>query len=150
MFGRAKWEKAEATIIASEFGLGTSLYTWFVADVKTPDGQIFRTKLKRPRASMNFWEPYPGAVVGVEYDPKSRQARFDTSDPRNDGTQVLRAQRSQAQDLLSQGPGPGPGSSPVPGPKEPTDDEELKILMDMMEEEEAKRNPPSPGPSSPA
>jgi hypothetical protein len=148
MFGRAKWEKAEATIIASEFGLGTSLYTWFVADVKTPDGQTFRTKLKRPRASMNFWEPYPGAVVGVEYDPKSRQARFDTSDPRNDGTQVLRAQRNQAKDLLSQGP--DPGSSPVPESKEPTDDEELKILMDMMAEEEAKRNSPSPDPSSPA
>ena len=76
MFGRTKWEKAEATIIASEFGRGSSVYTWFVADVKTADGQTFRTKLKRPAGGVNFWQPYPGAVVGVEYDPKSQEARF--------------------------------------------------------------------------
>jgi hypothetical protein len=53
----------------------------YVVDVQPADGPLFRAKVSSPRILGDFRPPTPGAVVGVEYDPKSHEVRFDKDDP---------------------------------------------------------------------
>ena len=85
MFGKKKWESAEATIVlvnikrVSSDGL-TPTRQW-AADVKKTDGTVFRAQIDEPRWVSDFWPPDAGAVVKVEVSP-TNDVRFDVkNDP---------------------------------------------------------------------
>jgi hypothetical protein len=85
MFGKKKWEPAVATIVlvnikrVSSDGL-TPTREW-AADVKKPDGTVFRARIDEPRWVTDFWPPDAGAVVKVEVSP-TNDVRFDVkNDP---------------------------------------------------------------------
>ena len=78
MFGKKKWESAEATIVlvnikrVSSDGL-TPTRQW-AADVKKTDGAVFRAQIDEPRWVTDFWPPDAGAVVKVEVSPHQRRS----------------------------------------------------------------------------
>ena len=109
MFGR-KWEKAQALIVearAQRGGRDTFVHE-FIADVTTASGETFRTKLEDPLFSPDFLEPDVRDVVGVEFDPKSRKVRFDTSDPQLSIRAHKRAERERFDRNLRQPAGTVP------------------------------------------
>ena len=68
MFGK-HFEAAEATVVFIQMlshGLPKSLYE-LILDVRTQDGQMFRTSIKEHFAP--FLDPSVGDVVQVQYDP---------------------------------------------------------------------------------
>ncbi len=84
MFGK-KWIAARGTIIAKQIvksdTQGRAISSDFVVDVQPPNGELFRAKVSSPRITTDFKPPTAGAEVGVEYDPKSHEVRFDKDDP---------------------------------------------------------------------
>ncbi len=97
VFGRGKWEKAEAVIIASALTPGRALTREYVADVTTADGHTFRVKMEDPLklaklsgSPGKFSQPVGDHEVrGVEFNRESGNARFDMSDPRNTLTGIV-------------------------------------------------------------
>jgi hypothetical protein len=88
MFGR-NWESADATIVATKVAVETQAgyqdRLEYVADVNPANGPAFRATLQEPRLIKGkgaFEQPPVGAVVGVLFDPKTKKAKFDTTDPR--------------------------------------------------------------------
>jgi hypothetical protein len=76
MFGK-HFEAAEATVVFIEMrshGLPKSLYE-LILDVRTQDGQMFRTSIKEH--FVPFLDPSVGDVVKVQYDPKSKVVKVD-------------------------------------------------------------------------
>lgn len=84
MFG-SRWDKAEATIVASlptYTGDGTTVSYEYVADVRPASGDpAFRATLKEPRILIDFWRPNIGDVVSVLVKSTDK-VKFDKDDPR--------------------------------------------------------------------
>lgn len=85
VFGK-NWLPAEATILqvhtTKTTGDGMVSIHEFAADVRTPEGEVFRARIGEPKFAMDFFPPSAGMVVRVEYEAKSRAVRFDKDDPR--------------------------------------------------------------------
>src|SRR5450631_4426695 len=86
MFGR-NGESAEGTIVATQVAVQTQAgyedRLEYVTDVHPATGSAFRVTLQEPKfIKGGFAQPAVGQVVGVLFDPKSKNAKFDTSDPR--------------------------------------------------------------------
>ncbi len=88
MFGR-NWQSADATIVATKVAVQTQAgyedRLEYVADVNPAGAPPFRVTLQEPRfikGNGAFVQPPVGAVVGVLFDPKSKKAKFDTTDQR--------------------------------------------------------------------
>jgi len=89
MFGRG-WEPAQATILAVKFNAGptgshsSGIRAEFVADVQPESGTpAFRATFKQPFNKANFHRPDVGQFVQVKFDAKSKEVKFDLSDPAN-------------------------------------------------------------------
>jgi hypothetical protein len=84
MFG-SRWDKAEATILASMpkyGGDGTSPTYEFVAEVRPDSGApAFRATIKDPMIALDFWRPSVGDVVSVLVKSNGK-VKFDKDDPR--------------------------------------------------------------------
>jgi hypothetical protein len=114
LFGK-KWEKAQALIVEARTQRGGGRDTFvheFVADVTTASGETFRTTLEDPLFSPDFLEPEVRDVVGVEFDPKSRTVRFDTSDPKLSIRAHRHAERERFDQALRQ-PSGTEGPTPI-------------------------------------
>src|ERR1700680_4471398 len=86
MVGR-HWESAEATIVATQVAVITAAgyknRLEYAVDVHPASGPVVRVTLREPKfIKGGFSQPAVGDVVGVLFDPKSKDAKFDTSDPR--------------------------------------------------------------------
>jgi hypothetical protein len=87
MFGH-DWQRAEATILQREplkrstSGDGLSNDYKYVVDVRPADGAAFRTTVKAPLPSINFWPPSIGDSVSILFDASSHKATFDGDDHR--------------------------------------------------------------------
>src|SRR5260370_15622080 len=86
MVGR-HWESAEAKIMATEVAVQTAAgyvnRLEYAVDVQPANGPSVRVTLREPKfIKGGFSQPQIGDVVGVLYDAKSGEAKFDTSDPR--------------------------------------------------------------------
>jgi hypothetical protein len=117
MFGR-DWESAEATIVATQVAVQTRAgyedRLEYVVDVHLATGSAFRVTLQEPKfikGEGGFSQPAVGAVVGVLFDPKSKKAKFDTSDPRLLGG----AQRQADQAAFEAAASASPGTPAAPG-----------------------------------
>jgi hypothetical protein len=76
MFGK-HFEAAEATVVFIEMrshGLPKSLYE-LILDVRTQDGQTFRTSIKEH--FVPFLDPSVGDVVKVQYDPMQKYLAYN-------------------------------------------------------------------------
>ena len=113
MFGK-HWKPARATIVASRIasttGDGMVSITEFVVDVRTPEGEMFRAKLEEPRIATNFKPPTVGVEIAIEYDPKSRDVRFDKDDPTISWKAYRKGRKDSFEETLAQPPVPRPGS----------------------------------------
>jgi hypothetical protein len=141
------WVKAQGLVVASREigskGLGTWREEW-VMEVHTPDGQVFRSPIKWPMVEHNDFSFIPvsvGDTVGIEYDPKNHNLRWDKSERK---TNLLaktpaseKAQRDQGfNDALA-------GRIPsAPDPSLAGFDPELNELADLQ------TLTPAPGPSA--
>ena len=132
MFGR-KWEKAQALIIearAARHGGGRDSFVHgFIADVTTASGETFRAELEDPLFSPDFLEPDVRDTVGVEFDPKSRKVRFDTSDPKLSIRAHRHAERERFDQALRQ-----PAGTPAGEPGEPTPIQQLTMRHARIDE----------------
>jgi Short C-terminal domain len=95
MFGKKNLEAGEATIVEDHIkhhsggaGMG-NLHEW-VADVRAPGREAFRTVIATPNLATDFRHPSQGDIVSVFIDPKDNEVTFDKSDPRLS----LKAERS--------------------------------------------------------
>jgi hypothetical protein len=83
-----KWTKVDGTIIdkretwRSNDGLAYS--EEYVVEVRPANRPPFRVKVQEPAIAINFAKPAVGAQVGVEWEEKTGEVRFDKSDPRTD------------------------------------------------------------------
>jgi len=79
-----QWVKAEGLVVASrEIGskvLGTWRKEW-VVEVRTPEGEVFRSAIRWPFSDRGFWPVSDGETIKVEYNPKNHALRWDKSDP---------------------------------------------------------------------
>jgi hypothetical protein len=82
------WVKAQGLVVASREigskGLGTWREEW-VVEVHAPDGEVFRSPIKWPMVEHDDFSFIPcsvGDTVGIEYDPKNHNLRWDKSDRR--------------------------------------------------------------------
>ena len=109
MFGK-HFEAAEATVVFIEMrshGLPKSLYE-LILDVRTQDGQMFRTSIKEH--FVPFLDPSVGDVVKVQYDPKSKVVKVDIKgDSRYDQHAKDRARKAEHDALLT-----APAGTPLP------------------------------------
>src|SRR6478752_3928969 len=114
MFGK-HWQPARATIVASRIasttGDGMVSITEFVVDVRTPEGEMFRAKLEEPRIATNFKPPTVGVEIAIEYDPKSRDVRFDKDDPTISWKAYRKGRKDSFEETLAQPPGSPTGSA---------------------------------------
>jgi hypothetical protein len=109
MVGR-HWESAEATIVATKVAVITAAgyvnRLEYAVDVHPANGPVFRATLREPKfIKGGFHQPAVGAVVGVLFDPKSQEAKFDTSDPRIKITTQEEAARAAYEAATSAPPG---------------------------------------------
>jgi hypothetical protein len=82
MFGKT-WRKATGTVVAKTIDGSTNqgIDHKFVVEIQADGLDAFRAEVKLPRIAIDFKEPIVGQRVGVEFDEKSRRARFDKDDP---------------------------------------------------------------------
>ena len=78
MVGR-HWESAEATIVATQVAVVTAAgyknRLEYAVDVHPANEPVFRAMLREPKfIKGGFSQPAIGAVVGVLFDPKSKDA----------------------------------------------------------------------------
>jgi putative oligomerization/nucleic acid binding protein len=131
------WESGQATIVirrvvkqghGGEAGhLSWALYE-YIADVQ-PDGPAapFRATFGDPRNGIHFNAPEVGQVVKVKFHPRSRQVKFDRSDPgiyrdlghkKEDKAAVAAAHTAEAQAQFDAVARAAPGTS-VPSSSRP-------------------------------
>jgi hypothetical protein len=107
MFGK-KWQPARGTVVAvhtvKTTGDGMVSIHEYAVDVAADGVDPFRAKVSEPRVAMNFKSPEVGDVVAVELDPKSKDVRFDKSDPALSWKAFKAAQDSAFDQTLEQGP----------------------------------------------
>lgn len=113
MVGR-HWESAEATIVATQVAVITAAgyknRLEYAVDVHPANGPVFRATLREPKfIKGGFSQPAIGAVVGVLFNPKSNDAKFDTSDPRLWITTREEAERRAFEAAASASPGTAAG-----------------------------------------
>jgi hypothetical protein len=82
-----RWEAAEATVVARQVRsqrAGFEPNYDFVVDVSPSSGPSIRATIHEGfrGPTGGFAAPSIGDVVGVLYDPKSREVKFDNADPR--------------------------------------------------------------------
>lgn len=110
MFGK-HFEVAEATVLFSEFRNGGSGYATFevILDVRTQDGQTFRTSIKQ--VFLTYLQPRVGDVVKVQYAPKSKKVKIITKgDARYDLHIAARTSKAKHDAILT-----APAGTPLPG-----------------------------------
>lgn len=97
MFGK-HLEAAEATVVFSEMRRHT-LYE-LTLDVRTQDGQMFRTRIKEHFVPP-LVVPSVGDVVKVQYDPKSKEVKVDLKGAARDDqhSKDLASPQTQAYDI---------------------------------------------------
>jgi len=114
MFGKG-WERARAKIIerkplsAGPHGITTR---WsYVGDV-TPDsgGAAFRATFDDPHLNGELESPSKGAVVGVKFNPKTREVTLDRSDPSLRDRDIKKREREDAQARFDEAANAGPPS----------------------------------------
>ncbi len=86
MVGR-HWESAEGKIVATQVAVVTAAgyvnRLEYAVDIQPATGPVIRVTLREPKfIKGGFSQPTVGDVVGVLFDSKSNEAKFDTSDPR--------------------------------------------------------------------
>jgi hypothetical protein len=145
MFGK-HWKPAQGTVVDRRTTYTTNdgyvSNHEFVVDVRTPEGETFRARVGEPRIATHFRAPLVGEAVGVEYDPKSHDVRFDKDDSR---TRLEPHRRSQASDfdaVLSQPPG-----TPV-GPSAPLRNAD-PMVQGFLDRAQAAQQAHNPDPNSP-
>jgi Short C-terminal domain len=109
MVGR-HWEAVEGTIVATQVAVITAAgyknRLEYAVDVQPASGPALRVTLREPKfIKGGFSQPAVGDVVGVLFDPKSKDAKFDTSDPRLWITTREEAERSAFEAAASASPG---------------------------------------------
>jgi hypothetical protein len=149
VFGK-KWVSARGTIIAKQIvksdSQGRAISSDFVVDVQPPDGELFRAKVSSPRILLDFRSPTPGAVVGVEYDPKSRAVRFDKDDPALRMKALKKSLHSSLSSSFDSALAQPAGSTPTAG----TPSAETLAQLQALLGPNAKLPPPADPPSSSA
>ena len=82
------WVKAEGLVAASREIGSKNLGTWrteLVIEVHPTEGGVFRSAIKEPMVEHDDFRFKPvseGETIGIEYDPKNHNLRWDKSDPR--------------------------------------------------------------------
>lgn len=113
MFGK-HWTAAKAHVVdkrtTHQSVDGPSTYE-FVVDVTTASGEVFRAKAGMPHIAMNFRVPSVGMTVGVEYDEKSHDVRWDKDDPQLSWKTYTKDRKSTFEDSLNAPPGSQIGGS---------------------------------------
>jgi hypothetical protein len=113
MFGK-HWTAAKAHVVdkrtTHQSVDGPSSYE-FVVDVTTASGEVFRAKTGMPHIAMDFRDPSVGMTVGVEYDEKSRDVRWDKDDPQLSWKAYKKDRKSGFEDSLNAPPGSPIGGS---------------------------------------
>jgi hypothetical protein len=79
--------------------------------VTTASGEVFRAKAGMPHIATNFRDPSVGMTVGVEYDEKSHDVRWDKSDPQLSWKTYKKDRKSSFEDSLNAPPGSPAGGS---------------------------------------
>jgi hypothetical protein len=115
MFGK-NWVSAQGTVVASQpvktTGDGMVTIYEYAVDVSTADGEVFRAKVDEPRIAIDFMAPALGAVVRVEFEPKSRKVRFDKDDPTLSQKAIKRQRAADFDAALNSPPADeGPGTA---------------------------------------
>ena len=133
MFGRG-WEAAQGTIVARKVskglfgtkergGVDRRIAYDYVVDVRPADGgPMFRATFAGPydnHTEQGFQAPEVGQAVGVQYNPKTHEVRFDQADRAvyRDGHSAGGSE-SDAFDAIAEAP---PGSPAAPSPLEASD-----------------------------
>ena len=104
------WEPAEATIVATKVAVITAAgyvnRLEYAVDVHPADGTDFRVTLREPKLIKGgFHQPQIGDVIGVLFDPKTHEAKFDTSDQRLTITYKEQKERDVFEAAASAAPG---------------------------------------------
>jgi hypothetical protein len=104
------WESAEATIVATQVAVITAAgyvnRLEYAVDVHPAVGTDFRVTLREPKfIKGGFHQPQIGDVVGVLFDPKTHDAKFDTSDQRLTITFKEQKERAAFEAAASAAPG---------------------------------------------
>jgi hypothetical protein len=82
------WIKTEGVVVATRDTGSKQFGTWrqeYVVEVHPQGEAPFRAAIKWPFVDLpgaDFWPPSNGETIGIEYDPKSHELRWDKSDPR--------------------------------------------------------------------
>lgn len=120
------WVKGEAVVVASRDIGSKSLGTWrqeYVVEVRPQGGEPFRAEIKWPLVDQGFWPPSDGETIGIEYDAKSHEVRWDKSDPRtNLLAKTPAAEKARQDQAFAAALG---GQSPAPS------DPDLQELADL-------------------
>ena len=145
MFGK-HFEEAEAKVLFIELD---HIKAWrntsaepselfeVILEVRTRDGQLFRTNIKEHFNP--YHSPSVGDIVKVQYDPKSKAVKVITKgDARYDLRARKEAQRARHDEILAAPAGtPLPSTGGYPG----SDDDDLAELVRMeLEEYQQQRN----------
>jgi hypothetical protein len=119
MFGK-HWTPAQGTVVASHVvktaGDGLVTVSEYVVEVRTDQGETFRAKVQEPHIAMNFASPAVGAVVRVEFDPKSHSVRFDKDDPAVNRKAAMKNRDDGFDRALAEAPGTAPAPGDTAGP----------------------------------
>jgi hypothetical protein len=81
----------------------------YVADVRTPGSEPFRTVIGEPFIATDFWPPRVGQTVKVRVDLKEHSAKFDKGDP----ALSAKAQERVRADAFARSAAGPPGSGPA-------------------------------------
>jgi hypothetical protein len=116
MFGK-HWTPARGLIVDKRAvhtsGDGMATVYEFVVEVTPASGEAFRAKAGEPHIAMDFMDPSVGDTVGIEYDPKSHDVRFDKDDPQLSWKAHKKAKSSTFDDVLHAAPGTPIGGAAV-------------------------------------
>jgi hypothetical protein len=114
MFGHGRVD-GEATIVdlrtISTTGDGMVSRHEYVADVRAPGAEPFRTVIGEPFITTDFWPPRVGQTVKVRVDVEKQSATFDKDDP----ALSAKAQKRARDDSFARTAAAPPGSGREPG-----------------------------------
>ena len=117
MFGK-HWTAARGVVVDKRAvrtsGDGMATIYEFVVEVTTASGEVFRAKAGEPHIAMDFMDPSVGQTVGVEYDAKSHDVRFDKDDPQLSWKALKKAKASSFDESLHAAPGSGANTTMTP------------------------------------
>lgn len=107
MFG-TRWVRMQGTVVAAHVvkttGDGMVSIREYAVDVRTPEGEVFRSRVDEPRLAMDFLAPTVGDVVGVEVNPRNRKVRFDKGDPALSSSAAKKARGNPVDDAMGEPP----------------------------------------------